>query len=316
MTHVKLMGEMGEKFGSEWECVDTNMRDILKCINVQTEGLQEYLLDCHLKNIEFSIQSGDTLIEEFPELYLNVARDEVIITPVPAGSGKGLGKLITGLLMLAAMIFMPGTAGLFMSNVANTTLLTSSGTLMAASSASIAQVMGGTLMAASGTGAVAASIGYVGMAVMMLGVNLAMMGLAEMSAPDPDKTTDDPSYLFNGAQNHIEQGKPVPLLYGELTIGGAPIYQGYTPGLRTGYTKGIHRIDGTDSQNSRIGSNPYSGVYTNYSASNAGASSNQPSSGWVGTGNNTFDQVWDYITTPSAGLVNTPLPDEMFEQAK
>ena len=68
MTHVKLMGEMGDKFGSEWECVDTNMRDILKCINVQTEGLQEYLLDCHLKNIEFSVQSGDNLIEEFPEL--------------------------------------------------------------------------------------------------------------------------------------------------------------------------------------------------------------------------------------------------------
>ena len=108
MTHVKLMGEMGDKFGSEWECVDTNVRDILKCINVQTEGLQEYLLDCHMKNIEFSVQSGDTLIEEFPELYLNIAREELIITPVPAGSGKGLGKLITGLLLLAAFFFMPG----------------------------------------------------------------------------------------------------------------------------------------------------------------------------------------------------------------
>lgn len=316
MTHVKLMGEMGEKFGSEWECVDTNIRDIMKCIDVQVEGLKEYLVDCHNKNIEFSIQSGDTLIEEFPELYLNVARDEVIITPVPAGSGKGLGKLITGLLLLAAMFFMPGTAGLFMSNTAGTTLMTSSGTLMAASSASIAQVMGGTLMAASGTGAVAATLNIAGMAVMMLGTNLALMGLAEMSAPDPDKTTNDPSYLFNGAQNHIEQGQPVPLLYGELTIGGAPIYQGYTPGVRTGYTKGIHIIDGTDSQNSRIGSNPYSGVYTNFSTSNSGAMSNQPSSGWVGAGNNTFDQVMDYITTPSSGLVKTPLPDDMFEQAK
>ena len=102
------MGEMGEKFGSEWECVDTNVRDIMKCINIQTEGLQEYLLDCHNKNIEFSIQSGDNLIEEFPELYLNIAKEELIITPVPAGSGKGLGKLITGLLLLAAFLFMPG----------------------------------------------------------------------------------------------------------------------------------------------------------------------------------------------------------------
>ena len=51
MTHVKLMGEMGDKFGSEWECVDTNVRDILKCIHVQTEGLQEYLLDLSLIHI-------------------------------------------------------------------------------------------------------------------------------------------------------------------------------------------------------------------------------------------------------------------------
>ena len=33
MTQVKLMGELGEKFGSEWECVDTSIRDILKCID-------------------------------------------------------------------------------------------------------------------------------------------------------------------------------------------------------------------------------------------------------------------------------------------
>jgi predicted phage tail protein len=317
MTHVKLMGEMGEKFGSEWECVDTNIRDIMKCIDVQVEGLKEYLVDCHNKNIEFSIQSGDTLIEEFPELYLNVARDEVIITPVPAGSGKGLGKLITGLLLLAAFLFMPGlgaamtTGGTTVGTAGAAAGLGQAGAFMSLTTSGIA-----TGTSVSSAIAAGATLNMAGMAVMMLGTNLALMGLAEMSAPDPDKTTNDPSYLFNGAQNHIEQGKPVPLLYGELTIGGAPIYQGYTPGVRTGYTKGIHIIDGTDSQNSRIGSNPYSGVYTNYSTSNAGASSNQPSSGWVGIGNNTFDQVWDYITTPNSGLVKTPLPDDMFEQAK
>jgi predicted phage tail protein len=317
MTHVKLMGEMGEKFGSEWECVDTNIRDIMKCIDVQVEGLKEYLVDCHNKNIEFSIQSGDTLIEEFPELYLNVARDEVIITPVPAGSGKGLGKLITGLLLLAAFLFMPGlgaamtTGGTTVGTAGAAAGLGQAGAFMSLTTSGIA-----TGTSVSSALAAGATLNLGGMAVMMLGTNLALMGLAEMSAPDPDKTTNDPSYLFNGAQNHIEQGKPVPLLYGELTIGGAPIYQGYTPGVRTGYTKGIHIIDGTDSQNSRIGSNPYSGVYTNYSTSNAGASSNQPSSGWVGIGNNTFDQVMDYITTPSSGLVKTPLPDDMFEQVK
>jgi predicted phage tail protein len=236
---------------------------------------------------------------------LNVARDEVIITPVPAGSGKGLGKLITGLLLLAAMFFMPGTAGFF----TNVNAIGGAGTGIGSMSA--ASVLG-----MQGAGGAVVSLNIAGSAVMMIGANLALMGLAEMSAPDPDKTTDDPSYLFNGAENHIEQGKPVPLLYGELTIGGAPIYQGYTPGLQNQYKKGVTLIDGNDTNHSRIGTNPYSGIYTNYATSNAGSPSNQPSSGWVGTGNNTFDQVIDYITTPSSGLAKTPLPDDIFEQAK
>ena len=307
MTHIKLMGEMGEKFGSEWQCVDTNMRDILKCIDVQTEGLKEYLLDCHMKNIQFSIQSGDTLIEEFPELYLNIARDEVIITPVPAGSGKGLGKLLAGLLLLAAFMFMPGL-GATMTTGGTTTAsgaFLSSSTVVSGGVGSVTLSTGTSVQAALAAGA---TLNMGGLAVMMLGTNLALMGLAEMSAPDPDGTTNDPSYLFNGAQNHIEQGKPVPLLYGELTIGGAPIYQGYTPGLKNQYTKGVTIISPTDAPGQRAGSNPYSGIVTNFGTSNAGIPSNQFSTGWVGTGNSTYDQVRDATSGPGA-LLRIPMLD-------
>ena len=283
MTQVKLMGELGEKFGSEWECVDTSIRDILKCIDCQTEGLKDYLSECHLKNVQFSIQTGENLIEEYPELYLNVAKEEVIITPVPAGSGKGLGKLITGLLLLAAMFFMPGTAGLFANVGQGSTLMTSSGTMMAAQSASLAQLMGGTYLASGASAAVAGttvglSIG--GAAVMMLGANLALMGLAEMSAPDPDKTTNDPSYLFNGAENHIEQGQPVPLLYGELTVGGAPIYQGYAPGVISTYSKGnTYTTQNTwyDGTTNDTTDNASQGTTTSYKDSTNGSIGNNPS---------------------------------------
>lgn len=235
MTHVKLMGEMGEKFGSDWNCVDNSIRDILKLIDCQTEGFKDYLAECYIKNIEFSIQTGDNLIEEFPELYMNVAKDDVIITPVPAGSGKGLGKLITGLLLLAAMFFMPGFGAAL--TTGGTT--TASGAFVATTGSGMAvtTTVGTSMQAALASGA---TLNLSGMAVMMLGTNLALMGLAEMSAPDPDATTNDPSYLFNGAENHIEQGQPVPLLYGELTIGGSPIYQGYTPGTRASSSQGLY----------------------------------------------------------------------------
>lgn len=275
MTQVKLMGELGEKFGSEWECVDTSIRDILKCIDCQTEGLKDYLSECHLKNVQFSIQTGENLIEEYPELYLNVAKEEVIITPVPAGSGKGLGKLITGLLLLAAMFFMPGL-GAFM---------TTGGTQVAggyvatttAGGLSVATVGGTSMQAALASGA---TLSMSGMAVMMLGTNLALMGLAEMSAPDPDKTTDDPSYLFNGAENHIEQGQPVPLLYGELTVGGSPIYQGYAPGVISTYSKGnTYTTQNTwyDGTTNDTTDNASQGTTTSYKDSTNGSIGNNPS---------------------------------------
>ena len=288
MTQVKLMGELGEKFGSEWECVDTSIRDILKCIDCQTEGLKDYFSECHLKNVQFSIQTGENLIEEFPELYLNVAREEVIITPVPAGSGKGLGKLITGLLILAAMFFMPGIAGGFLTTSTSSSL--GAGAVVQGTHATLlvggsqGMSVGAALAAGASPGALmmsgAASLTLPGVAVMMLGANLALMGLAEMSAPDPDKTTNDPSYLFNGAENHIEQGQPVPLLYGELTVGGAPIYQGYAPGVISTYSKGnTYTTQNTwyDGTTNDTTDNASQGTTTSYKNSTNGSTGNNPS---------------------------------------
>jgi len=279
MTRVKLMGEMGEKFGSEWNCVDNSIRDILKLIDCQTEGFKDYLAECHMKNIGFSIQTGENLIEEFPELYMNLARDEVIITPVPAGSGKGLGKLITGLLLLAAFFFMPGLGTTFTTGGAtggaSTITATGAGAFGEAMTVSVAGSSTGTSVAAALQSG--AALKFSGAAVMMLGANLALMGLAEMSAPDPDGTTDDPSYLFNGAENHIEQGQPVPLLYGELTIGRSPIYQGYTPGTISGSSKGAYTY--------ASGTSGYAGTGGYTYASNASA----------GSGTVTYQTIKQYV---------------------
>jgi len=282
MTRVKLMGEMGEKFGSEWNCVDNSIRDILKLIDCQTEGFKDYLAECHMKNIGFSVQTGENLIEEFPELYMNVAKDEVIITPVPAGSGKGLGKLITGLLLLAAMFFMPGLGGALTTGGATT-----SGGLYATGAAATGGAMQAGVMYGTGTSMAAAlsagaTLNFAGAAVMMLGANLALMGLAEMSAPDPDGTTNDPSYLFNGAENHIEQGQPVPLLYGELTVGGSPIYQGYTPGTKVGQGNGAYSFTG---QGTYAGTGSYLAGNQNYDGSN----------GYIGSGTTTWQNIHDWM---------------------
>lgn len=240
MTHVKLMGELGEKFGTEWTSQDSSVREILKLIDCQVEGFKEYLMECQNNNVQFSLQNGDDFIEEFEELGLQgIVKDTLIITPVPAGSGKGLGKLIAAALLITAMIFMPQMAGKLFTATAE----------VGSAAAQAGLYAGGTMTAGVGgftAGATATFTGLsasqaaaagltlsltpAGMAVAMLGVNLAFMGLAEMSAPDAGKMESDPAFLFNSANSNIEQGQPVPVLYGKLKIGGTPISQGFQSG--------------------------------------------------------------------------------------
>ena len=59
MTHVKLMGEIGEKFGTEWDMNVSSFRDMFRLIECQTEGFKEYLLDCADAGINFTIQNGE-----------------------------------------------------------------------------------------------------------------------------------------------------------------------------------------------------------------------------------------------------------------
>ena len=75
-----------------------------------------------------------------------------------------------------------------------------------------------------------ATLTTAGNMVLMLGTNLALVGLAEMQMPDAGEMTSDPSFLFNGANSNIEQGQPVPVLYGTMKIGGTPLSQGFKAG--------------------------------------------------------------------------------------
>ena len=54
--------------------------------------------------------------------------------------------------------------------------------------------------------------------------NLALSGIQDLLAPDPavDKAAP-PAYLFNGSEQNIVEGDPVPILYGQLRIPGRPI---------------------------------------------------------------------------------------------
>lgn len=66
-------------------------------------------------------------------------------------------------------------------------------------------------------------------AVAAVGINLALQGIQGLLQPGPEVDRDTPdSYIFNGPVNTVKEGLPVPVLYGEMIIGGAPINVTFT----------------------------------------------------------------------------------------
>ena len=146
------------------------------------------------------MQRGKEFIGE-EELLLSVGNEDIIITPIPAGSKSGIGKILAAIAIIVVFIVMPAA-------------------IVAAGSM-------GTITMGSAMAGVAATTG--GMMAISMAVSLALNGINQMLMPGPeiDKETPD-NYLFNGSSEHIKEGLPIPLCYGEMIVGGGLINQTMT----------------------------------------------------------------------------------------
>jgi len=197
MQNVKLVGNIAQ-FGDTWQTDCANIRDIFKLIECQSPKFRQYLLDAAEAGVGYEIQKGKEFLEYPEELFLNVGEEDIIITEVPAGSKGGVGKILAAVAIIVA------------------TVVTGGATLAAGGA--------GGWAAAAGTATAAGGLTTLGTLAFGLAVNLAMSGLTELLAPGPevDKKQEE-GYLFNGPENNVQQGLPVPVCYGELRVGGAPI---------------------------------------------------------------------------------------------
>ena len=203
MQKVKLVGEIS-KFGSTWETECTNIRDIFKLIECQTPGFRQHLVDGADAGIGYEIKRGEDYLENESELLLSLNKEDIIITEVPSGAKGGGGKILAAIAIVAVVYFTGGFAG--------------------------AGIFGN-----AATGA-AAGLGGFGQLAIGLATNLAISGMTELMAPGPETDSkQEEGYLFSGPTNNMQQGLPVPVCYGELLVGGAPMSVSFRPEIMSQY---------------------------------------------------------------------------------
>ena len=182
LIQVKLLGELGRKFGRNYEFDATSPKQIISALSYQLEGFREYLSTAHERGIGFRLINDEPDGMDYSEVMMGCKR--LVIAPIVSGAGA-VGRILLGVALIAVAILAPGV-GLVGASFAVKGVGTAAG--------------------------IAAALGNVGIALVLTGV-------AQLLTPSP-KTPGDTekrdSFLFDNASATTNQGLPVPLLYGQF----------------------------------------------------------------------------------------------------
>ena len=232
MRKIYLEGQLGEKFGSEWNLAVNSPAEALSAIMAQRPGMRQFITSAEgIQGYEVLVDNESIEVEEELVLQDPSMKQSYTFVPVIGGSKSSGLMMVLGVALIAATGgfasfgisgFMTGSAGLVGST---------SATL---SAAQIAAVGGTSAIGAAGlTGAQAVIAAQTAMsmgsaAVLAtsglgyLGTALMLGGAAMMLAPDvPDGTSSEKAenYLFSGPVNTVKEGQAIPLVYGRAIVG-------------------------------------------------------------------------------------------------
>ena len=188
---VKLLGELGRKFGREYRFLVRNPRDVISALSRQVDGFKEYLCMAHENNVGFKLITKEP--EGIDYEHVTMSCDRLVIAPMIAGSGGATGKILLGVALVGLSFVSFGA---------------------------------GTVAAGMGAAFAGGSAGIVSTAIFGIGLSMIATGIGAMLTPQVKTPSGDSgkkeSFMFDRAAELTTQGFPVPLVYGEY-LAGAPL---------------------------------------------------------------------------------------------
>lgn len=214
MAHVVLHGSL-KKFGGPFDLGAQTAGEAVRALCIMVPGFRQAITAGNWRVVRGKRRKGLALGIEDIGIGLG-PKTELHIAPAPKGSGgsrgASTGKIIIGVVMIAAVVLTAGAAMPAM-----------------AGAAAIAGTAAPTL-----AGAIAgiSVMGISGAQIALMGAALLITGVSQMLSPQPkeSKATEapdqKPSYLFSGVTNQTEQGVPIPLAFGEAMTGSIVVSAG------------------------------------------------------------------------------------------
>lgn len=202
MVTIRLLGEAGRRFGRRFQLAVKTPAEAVRALCVQIPALRQYLLDSEDHGIRWRVVTDHAAGLDEEQLFWPLSK-RLVLAPLPAGRGGGVGKIIAGVALVAvALLLLPG--------------------------APLAGALGFSL-GGQAVGAIAT-----------FGASMAFFGVAELLTPTPKmpnvgggvgggitsgRSQDEQgrSFTFDKSNANTIQGEVVPVLYGERIIGALPV---------------------------------------------------------------------------------------------
>lgn len=181
---IKLSGSLGRRFGVFHRLAVETYPEAIRALSSQVKGFKEYMQSEIGSRMKYAVFVDGRNISHKSDKEFACA-DEIRIIPVPTGSKNGgLMTIVIGAVIMATAFFTGGAS--------------------------------------------LALMGAFASAAFMAGGAMVLGGISQMIAPQKGgasmevrSTENKPSYAFGGAVNTTAAGYPVPVPYGERSVGGA-----------------------------------------------------------------------------------------------
>lgn len=203
LRKVKLYGRLAKRFGKSFDLDIEDAPEAVRALSVQIPGFRQEMEKGQYRVVRGrGPKSPDAIDLGLEDMKLRLGKADLHIIPVAAGSkggrGGGAAKIVLGAAIVAmAVIAAPAAA--------------------AGSTAFFGANMGAAALGGLTT--------FGGIA--MMGVMMAVSGIAMMLSPQPKmdegqsyKSVDQrESFIFSAPRNISEQGATKPLVYGQFRVG-------------------------------------------------------------------------------------------------
>jgi predicted phage tail protein len=178
MVEVKLLGELGRRFGRSYRFMANSPKDVISALSNQLAGFKDYLTGAHEDGIGFRLVDEDAEGMDYEEMMMPCR--QLVIAPIISGGGN-IGRILIGIALIA-LAFIPFGGAAFAGFVAGKFAI-GSGILFS-----------------------------LGTSLVLTGV----AALLTPPVKQPKETERKDSFLFDRATELSSQGAPVPILYGRF----------------------------------------------------------------------------------------------------